>query len=82
MGHLCLQEPELQEITRSDTTRFPPMSVQVSLTCKARLEHGSSRSGEFESDPSGDRVDHHETCCPNTVDPTYKPSLESNSKGG
>jgi hypothetical protein len=38
--------------------------------------------GESELDPSGDRIDHHETSCPKVAYPIYMPSLESNSDGG
>jgi hypothetical protein len=53
MGDLHLQEPESQEITGSDTDRFPPTLVQVSLACEAWLRHESSRSGESMSDSLG-----------------------------
>jgi hypothetical protein len=75
MGDLSLQEPESWEITRSGTNRFPPTPARVGLTCETQLGH---RSGEPESNPSGDNADHHEICCLITVDPIYKLSLESN----
>jgi hypothetical protein len=37
MGDLSLQEPELREITRSDTDHFPPIPVRVGLA----LRHSS-----------------------------------------
>jgi hypothetical protein len=82
MGDLSLQESESQEIAELDTDHFPPTLVQVSLTCEARLVHRSCKLREFESDLSLDNVDDHEICCPDIVDPIYKPSSRTDSDGG
>jgi hypothetical protein len=81
MGDLSLQEPKLQEITGSDTDRFPPTLVRVSLVCEACPRHGSNKSGESKSDLSVDNVYHCKICCPIATDPIYKPSSESDSEG-
>jgi hypothetical protein len=49
---------------------------------RGMTQHGSSKSGESESDCSGDNIDHHEICCPDAVHPIYKPSPESDPDGG
>jgi hypothetical protein len=82
MGDLSLQEPELWEITGSDTDCLAPMSVLVGLACEAQLKHESIRSGESELGPSRDHVNHHMVCCPDIADLIYKPSSESDSNGG
>jgi hypothetical protein len=82
MGDLRLREPELWEITRLGTDRFPPTPARVGLTCKAQLRHRSNRSGKPELDPSRDNADHQEICCPVAADPIYKMPSESNSDGG
>jgi hypothetical protein len=73
--------PEPWEITVSYTGCFPLISVRVGLTWDAQPEHGSSRSGESESDLEGDNMDHHEIYCPIAADPIYKPSSEFESDG-
>jgi hypothetical protein len=60
MGDLSLHQPESWEIDGSNTDHFPSTPTQAGLACEARLGHGSSGPGEFESDPSGDSVNHHE----------------------
>jgi hypothetical protein len=82
MGEVSLQEPESREIVGLDTRYFPPAPTQVGVACEARLEHGSNRSGEFESDPSRDNVNHRKICCSDATNPIYKPLPKSNSDGG
>jgi hypothetical protein len=82
MGDLSLHQPESWEIDGSNTDHFPLTPTRDGLACEARLGCGSSGPGEFESDPSGDSVDHHEICCPDTTDPNYKRWLESDFDGG
>jgi hypothetical protein len=60
MGDLSLHQPESWEIDGSNTDHFPSTPTQAGLACEARLGRGSSGPGEFESDPSGDSVNHHE----------------------
>jgi hypothetical protein len=82
MGDLSLQEPEPREITGSNTDRFPPTLVPVGLSCGAQLKLGSNRTGEFESKPLGDYVNHNGVSCQEVADPIYKSSLGSDSNGG
>jgi hypothetical protein len=81
-GDLSLQETESWEITGSGTDHVPPISAQVGLVSEARLGHGFSASGEAESDPSGDKADHHEIGCPTAVDPINQPPPEFDSDSG
>jgi hypothetical protein len=81
MGDLSLHQPEWREIIRSDTDHFPLTSTRAGVACEAWLGRGSIGSGEFELGPSGDSVDHHEICCPDTTDPIWEPWLEPDSDG-
>jgi hypothetical protein len=51
--------------------------VQVGLTNEAQLGHGSNKLGEAESDPLGDKADHHGNCCPPATNSIYQSPPES-----
>jgi hypothetical protein len=65
------------EVVKSGTDRFSPAPVRVSLVNEAQLGHASNESEEAESDPLGDKANHHRIGCLPTTDPIYQSPLES-----
>jgi hypothetical protein len=81
-GDLSLQELESREVIESGTDRVPPIPIQVGLISEARLRYRLRVSGEVESDPSGDKANHHGFSCLATTDLIYQTSPESDSDSG
>jgi hypothetical protein len=79
-GNLSLQELESSEVDESGTDRLPLALVQVCLVNEAQLRLGPS--GEMDTDPIEDKVDHTPTARAATVDPIYSPSSGSYSEYG
>jgi hypothetical protein len=70
---------ELREVTESVTDHLPPIPVWVGLITEAKLGHIFTASGEAESDPLGDKADHHSIGCPAPIDLIYLPPSKSES---
>jgi hypothetical protein len=64
------------------TNYLPPTPDRVGLVSEAQHGHESSRSGEFELDPSGDNAGHCNIYCLVDADPICKSLSESDSDSG
>jgi hypothetical protein len=62
----------------SDSGDHQPQ-FEFGLVSEAELGHGSSKPGEAESNPLGDKADLHGIAHLGAIDPIYQPSLESAS---
>jgi hypothetical protein len=77
-GNLNLKEPELSEVIRSGTSRFPPTLDRVGLINEAQLRLGSL--GETDTNLAEDKADHALAAQAAVLDLIYSPSSGSDSE--
>jgi hypothetical protein len=74
-----LMVAESCEVIGSGTGRLPPALIRVSFINEAQLEHGPSKLGKMDLDPTEDKADHTLAVLVATIDPIYQ---SSNFEGG